>query len=98
MSEIAEIVPETKVNIVNPPNFLGLKTKLAPGSLDEILARADRMVAALQGEFEAGAELRFTKPGEITRLYWPAIATPDGPARPSRRPSPRIKGDAASSR
>jgi hypothetical protein len=52
------------------------------------------MVAALQGEFEAGAELRIKKIAEIAKLKWPALATRDASVREMRRLCHDLKGEA----
>lgn len=82
------------VRIINPPNFLKHKTKVAPGLLDEFLARADRMVAALEGEFVAGTELRIKRLAEIARGGWALPATREDAVRQLRRQCHDIKGEA----
>ena len=87
-------LPSTIVRILNPPNFLKHKTKVAPGLLDELLARADKMVAALQGEFEAGTELRIKRLAEIAGGAWKLPATREDAVLQLRRQCHEIKGEA----
>jgi HPt (histidine-containing phosphotransfer) domain-containing protein len=82
------------VRIVNPPNFLKHKTKIAPGLLDEFLARADKMVASLQGEFEAGTEMRIKRVAEIAQGAWSLPATREDAVLQLRRQCHDIKGEA----
>lgn len=86
--------PSTIVRILNPPNFLKQKTKISPGLLDEFLARADKAVAALQTEFEAGVELRIKRLAEIGRSSWTLSATREDAVRQLRGHCHEIKGEA----
>lgn len=82
------------VRVINPPNFLKQKTKIAPGLLDEFLARADKMVAALESEFEAGTELRIRRLTEIFRRQWTLPAKRQEAVGQLRRQCHDIKGEA----
>lgn len=84
----------TLVRILNPPNFLKQKIKVAPGLLDELLARADRMVEGLQGEFEAETELRIRRLAEAYERRWRVPATREPAVLELRRLCHDIKGEA----
>lgn len=94
MSDGQDGGPQTTVRILTPPNFLKHKTKIAPGLLDDFLARADSMVAALQSEFEAGTELRIKRLAEIARGAWKLPATREDAVLQLRRQCHDIKGEA----
>jgi HPt (histidine-containing phosphotransfer) domain-containing protein len=89
----AEVDELTKVRVLNPPNFLKQKIKMAPGLLDDLLARADQMVANLQGEFEAGTEIRIKHLLEAQRR-WLLPATREEAIKQLRRLCHDIKGEA----
>lgn len=67
-----------------------------PPSMDEILARAEKAIARLQGAFEAGTEQRLQRMGEIMELRWVPRATRDDAVREFRRLNHDIKGEAGS--
>jgi HPt (histidine-containing phosphotransfer) domain-containing protein len=89
--------PDPKiVRILNPPNFLKQKVKVAPGLLDELLARADRLVEGLQGEFEAGTELRIRRLSECFERRWLLQSSREASVLELRRLCHDIKGEAGS--
>jgi HPt (histidine-containing phosphotransfer) domain-containing protein len=93
MSDGQEGAAPTVARIINPPNFLRQKIKVAPGLLEDILERAERMVAALQGEFEAGTELRIRRLADAFRR-WQLPVTREDAIRDLRRLCHDIKGEA----
>jgi HPt (histidine-containing phosphotransfer) domain-containing protein len=93
MSNEAEAAAATVARVINPPNFLRQKIKIAPGLLDDILERADRMVAALQGEFEAGTQMRIGRLADAFRR-WQLPATRTDAISDLRRLCHDIKGEA----
>lgn len=95
MSE-TEAPDDTKVRVLNPPNFLKTKTKVLPGSLEELLARAEKAVANLQGEFEVGTEMRLNRYPEILRVRWRARASREAAVQEFRRLNHDVKGEAGS--
>jgi HPt (histidine-containing phosphotransfer) domain-containing protein len=90
----AESAVQSIARVINPPNFLKQKAKMAPGLLDELLERADKMVAALQGEFEAGTEIRIRKLVQIFAERWAFPGTREDAVRDLRRLCHDIKGEA----
>src|SRR4051812_8236611 len=83
-----------KVTIVHPPNFLKQKTGRAPGLLEDVLGRAEKLVANLQTEFEAGTEIRINALAEIFDGRWELLATRTLAIREFRRLAHDIKGEA----
>jgi hypothetical protein len=96
MSDNQTEVEETKVRIINPPNFLKQKAKLMPGSLDEMLANAEKMVAGLKTEFEAGAEMRIKRLSETFRTKWQPQETREQGCRELRDTCHILKGEGGS--
>lgn len=91
----ADSVPMgTQVRIVNPPNFLKHKTRMLPGSADDMLARAERMIAALQSEFAASTQIRMERVAEICRGKWMVRASREDAVRELRRIAHDLKGEA----
>ncbi len=93
MSEM-DSAEDTKVRILNPPNFLKNKTPMAPGLLEDMLARADKLVAGLQDEFAASTELRLRRLAEIFKSQWSLSATRGEAVLEFRRIAHDIKGEA----
>ena len=84
----------TKAHIVNPPNFLKQKTKLAPGKLEDFLASADGLVGSLHDEFEAGCEVKIKQLVEIFSKRWQSAATRAQAVLEMRSLSHSLKGEA----
>lgn len=84
---------ETAVGIINPPNFLKNKVRIAPGLLEDVLARADKLIAALQGEFAAGTEIRIQKLADVYQ-QWRLPETREAAIRDFRRLAHDLKGEA----
>lgn len=96
MSDEPQESGSTTVRILNPPNFLKQKIKIAPGLLDDLLAHADKLVEGLQGEFEAGTELRIRRLSECFERRWLLQASRDAAVLELRRLCHDIKGEAGS--
>jgi HPt (histidine-containing phosphotransfer) domain-containing protein len=87
---------ESKARIMNPPNFLRNKTKTMPGSLAELLAKADAAVGALKAEFEAGAEERIRELMVIFKSRWESRVSRDAAIKEMRQLCHDLKGEAGS--
>lgn len=94
MSDGEQDAGATQVRVLNPPNFLKQKIKMAPGVLDELLAHADRMVEGLQGEFDAATDMRIRRLSEAFERRWLLSASRDAAVLELRRLCHDIKGEA----
>lgn len=87
---------EPTFRILNPPNFLANKTKLMAGNLDDLLKKADALVAGLQGEFEMSADGNIKKLSALyVTLYQPRNTREDGVIE-LRKICHTLKGEAGS--
>jgi hypothetical protein len=63
-------------------------------SVEALLARADGVIAGLQGEFAEGTQARLDRLGELLRGGWAAKATREASVREMRRIAHDLKGEA----
>jgi HPt (histidine-containing phosphotransfer) domain-containing protein len=63
-------------------------------SLDALLARTEGVVAALQGQFAEGTQVRIDRLSNLFRTGWPAVATRETAVREMRRIAHDLKGEA----
>ena len=63
-------------------------------SLDELLARADSVIAGLQGEFAEGTQNRLDRLSALLHGGWDSMSMRDGTVREMRRIAHDLKGEA----
>jgi hypothetical protein len=92
-SAAVKVASPSAVRIINPANLLKQKMPLVQGSIDEVLARADQAVAHLEGEFEAGTELRINELQRVFREEWSRESTRAKAIKEFRRIAHDLKGE-----
>lgn len=79
---------------MDPTSLAELTADDGGESLDALLARAEGVIAGLQGEFASGTEERLDRLAELLGKSWDAIATREATVREMRRIAHDLKGEA----